>query len=334
MTSPGLIEHKNVSKPIPKESEILIQVKSIGVCGSDIHVNHGKHPFTTYPVIQGHEFCGIIDKVGEKITNLSPGMKVTARPQVVCKKCIPCKRGDYNVCDNLKVEGFQKSGAAQDFFITTPEKLLLLPDNLSFEAGALVEPVSVAVHSSKRAKKIKNENITIFGGGPIGNLIAQVIRTMGAKKILVRDISDYRLNLIQKLGDFEISNPLNESMESAKKRVFENEGFSTTFEAVGVEATINDAIHSVNKGGEIILVGVFGEKPKVDLAILGDREINIISSMMYKHEDFEEAIDLMASNQINPLPLITKRFPFEKYIDAYNYIDKQGDKTLKVIIDL
>ena len=334
MTSPGHIEHKNVSKPIPKEYEILIQVKSIGVCGSDIHVNHGKHPFTSYPVIQGHEFCGIIDKVGEKITGLNRGMKVTARPQVVCKKCDPCKRGDYNVCDNLKVEGFQKSGAAQDFFITTPEKLLVLPDNLSFEAGALVEPVSVAVHSSQRAKKIKNENVTIFGGGPIGNLIAQVITTMGAKKILVRDISDFRLNLIQQLGNFEISNPLNESMESAKERVFGNEGFSTAFEAVGIEATINDAIHSVNKGGEIILVGVFGEKPKVDLAILGDREINIISSMMYKHEDFEKAIDLISSNHINPLPLVTKHFPFEEYIDAYNYIDEQGDKTLKVIIDL
>ena len=153
MTSPGHIEHKNVAKPTPNESEILIQVKSIGVCGSDIHVNHGKHPFTSYPVIQGHEFCGIIDKIGEKITGLSRGMKVTARTQVVCKKCDPCKRGDYNVCDNLKVEGFQKSGAAQDFFITTPEKLLVLPDNLSFEAGALVEPVSVAVHSSQRAKK-------------------------------------------------------------------------------------------------------------------------------------------------------------------------------------
>ena len=101
MTSPGHIEHKNVAKPTPNESEILIQVKSIGVCGSDIHVNHGKHPFTSYPVIQGHEFCGIIDKVGEKITGLSRGMKVTARPQVVCKKCDPCKRGDYNVCDKF-----------------------------------------------------------------------------------------------------------------------------------------------------------------------------------------------------------------------------------------
>ena len=157
---------------------------------------------------------------------------------------------------------------------------------------------------------------------------------MGAKKILVRDISDFRLILIQQLGNFEISNPLNESMESAKERVFGNEGFSTAFEAVGIEATINDAIHSVNKGGEIILVGVFGEKPKVDLAILGDREINIISSMMYKHEDFEKAIDLISSNHINPLPLVTKHFPFEEYIDAYNYIDQQGDKTLKVIIDL
>ena len=334
MTGPGKIEMRQVPTPETKSNEVLLRIKHIGICGSDIHVNHGLHPFTSYPVVQGHEFSGIIEQVGSEINELYPGMNVTGRPQIVCGECRPCKRGDYNICDVLRVEGFQAPGVAQDLFATSPQKIVALPDSLSLEEGALVEPVSVAVHASQKAGDLKEKRIAIFGAGPIGNLIGQVCQSLGAEKVLIRDVSDFRLNIARSCGLENTSNATNESMSDAQLRVFGNDGYSVAFEAVGIESTLADGIHTIEKGGTLIIVGVFGEKPKIDMAVVGDRELNLIGSLMYKHPDFEEAVRLIELGKIVLAPLITKHFPLEQYEDAYSFIEEQGDRSLKVIIDL
>tara|TARA_B100000029_G_C17607614_1_gene967978 strand:+ start:1910 stop:2944 length:1035 start_codon:yes stop_codon:yes gene_type:complete len=334
MIEPGKIEMRKVAPPKIKNDEVLLRIKHIGICGSDIHVNHGLHPFTSYPVIQGHEFSGIIEEVGSEINNLYPGMNVTGRPQIVCGDCGPCKRDDYNICDELKVEGFQAPGVAQDLFSTSSEKIIPLPNSLSLEQGALVEPVSVAVHAAKKAGDLKGKHITIFGAGPIGNLIGQVCQSSGAKKVLIRDISDFRLSIAKACGLENISNARNESMADAKLRIFGNDSYSIAYEAVGIEPTMKDGIETIEKGGKLIIVGVFGEKPKIDMALVGDRELNLIGSLMYKHQDFEDAVRLIELGEIILSPLITKHFPLEKYEDAYSFIEEQGDRSLKVIIDL
>ncbi len=334
MTRPGRIELNEVPVPEPDGNEVLLRIKHIGVCGSDIHVNHGLHPFTSYPVVQGHEYSAIVEKAGTEVLGLSPGTRVTVRPQIVCGNCLPCMRGEYNICDVLKVEGFQAPGVAQDLFVTTPEKIVELPDSLSLEEGALVEPVSVAIHSAQRAGDLRNSRVTIFGAGPIGNLIGQVCQSLGAQKVLIRDISDFRLGIAQECGLSHISNGITESISDAKERVFGDDGYSIAFEAVGIEQTLTDAVATVNKGGKVVIVGVFGKKPLIDMAVVGDRELNLIGSLMYRHSDFEKAVELIDSGEITLSPLITRHFPLEEYEDAYSFIDEQGDRSLKVIIDL
>ena len=334
LSAPGKIEFREVPEPTPGPGEILLRVQRIGVCGSDVHVNHGKHPFTSYPVVQGHEFSAIVEAVGEGITNIRPGTKCTARPQIVCGECGPCLQGDYNICDVLKVEGFQAPGCAQDLFITTPEKIVSLPDSMSFEQGALVEPTAVAVHAAGRAGDLISKSVAVLGAGPIGNLIAQLARCRGAKKLLIRDLSDFRLDIAQQCGITEISNPGTEYMAEASKRILGDEGFDIAFEAAGVEAAMDDAVASIRKGGTVVVVGVFDEKPRVDMAVVGDRELNLIGTLMYKHEDYEQAVELIACGDVITEPLVTRHFPFEQYADAYTFIDEQGDKTLKVMIDM
>ncbi len=334
MIEPGKIEMREVEKPTAGPGQILMHIQRIGVCGSDIHVNHGLHPFTSYPVVQGHEFAAVVAEVGEGVEGITPGQKVTARPQVVCGECGPCKRGDYHICDNLKVEGFQAPGVAQDYFITTPDKIIPLPDSMSMEHGALVEPVSVATHSTSRAGELKDKNVVVFGAGPIGNLIAQVTRSRGAKKVLIRDISEFRLEKAKDCGLEHTSNAKEETMAEAKQRVFGEEGYSVAFEAVGVEATMDDAVDTINKGGTIMIVGVFGDKPRIDMSIVGDREISLVGTLMYKHEDYELAVKLIDSGKVITEPLVTRHFPLEEYENAYSYIDDQGDRSLKVMIDL
>lgn len=335
MTEPGKIAIQDVPEPTaPGAGEIVLRIRRIGVCGSDVHVNHGKHPFTPYPVIQGHEFSAVVEAVGEGVTKVKPGDKATARPQLVCGECGRCRRGDYHICDNLKVEGFQADGVARDLFVTNEQRIVPLPDSLTFEQGALIEPVSVAVHSTARAGSLEGRNVVVVGAGPIGNLVAQLARCRGAKKVLITDLSDFRLDIARQCGVDVTSNPKNESLADAAVREFGEDGFDVAFEAVGVEAALGSIVEAINKGGDIVVLGVFGEHPRINMSFVGEHELRLIGTLMYKHEDYLEAVRLIAEGKVVTEPLVTGHFPFEKYKDAYDFIDAQGDKSLKVMIDL
>jgi 2-desacetyl-2-hydroxyethyl bacteriochlorophyllide A dehydrogenase len=333
MTGPGKIEINEVPDPTLDKDGILMRIKTIGVCGSDIHVYHGRHPYTSYPVVQGHEFSAVVEAVGENINGVKIGMKVTACPQVVCGKCNPCLRGDYHICDFLKVEGFQTSGVAQDLFVTTQDRLVPLPEHFTFEMGALIEPVSCGVHSVGRAGDLTGKNVVVLGAGTIGNLIGQVAKAYGAN-VLISDINDFRLDIAHQCELKQTFNPHNESLAEAKQRVFGEKGFDVVLEAVGIEDTMNSAIENIEKGGKIVVVGVFPENPVINLGIVQDRELTLIGTLMYKHEDYKKAVELIASNKIITNPLDTNHFPFDQYQQAYRFIDKEGDKCMKVFIDM
>ena len=333
MTEPGKIVWSDVPVPEPGPGEVLLRIRRIGVCGSDVHVYHGKHPYTRYPVVQGHEFSATVEAVGSGAVNMAPGMKVTSMPQRVCGQCGPCRRGDYHICDQLKVEGFQAPGCAQEFWVTRADAIVPLPENFSFEQGALVEPAAVAVHAVSRAGKIAGRRAAVLGAGPIGNLVAQVARSEGAS-VLVTDLSPFRLGVARACGLSATSNAGEETLAQASARIFGREGFDVVFECVGAESTITAAVEGIEKGGTLVVVGVFGAKPRVDMGLVQDRELNIRGTLMYKADDYRRAVELIASGGIITGPLVSKHFPFERYQDAYRFIDENGDRSMKVIIDV
>ena len=334
MTEPGHIEFNDVPELVPKAGEILLRVKKIGVCGTDIHVWHGKHPFTPYPVVQGHEFSAIVESVGEGVTKVKPGMKATAAPQQVCGVCNSCRRGDYHICDELKVRGFQAPGCAQDLYIVPEERIVLFPDNLSHEQGALIEPAAVAAHSTNRVKSLKGKNVVVLGAGTIGNLVAQAAKCRGAKKVLITDLSEFRLAKALDVGIDAACNVAKENFAEKVKEVFGTEGFDVAFEAVGVEASLDDAVQNIQKGGDIVVLGVFGERPRVDMSVVGDRELSLIGTLMYQQKDYQQAVEWIADGSMITESLVTRQFKFEEYEKAYDYIEEKGDKTLKVLIAL
>ena len=333
MTAPGAIEIGDVAPPQAGAGEVLVRVMRIGVCGSDVHVNKGLHPFTSYPVVQGHEWSGVVEAVGEGVDKVTVGQKVTATPQIVCGECRPCRRGDYNICDSLKVQGFQAPGCAQELFVTTAEKIVPLPDDFTFEQGALVEPVAVAVHCTSRAGDLDGKNVVVTGGGPIGNLVAQLCRSRGAN-VLLTDVSDYRLEVARQCNIEQTSNAREESLAEASKRVFGPDGFDIALECAGVQPALDAVVDTVQKGGLIVAVAVYEEKPQVDMSVLGDRELSLIGTLMYKYEDYQKAVELIDFGKVLTEPLQSKHFDFDDYMDAYTFIDEQGDKSMKVFIDL
>jgi len=333
MTAPGTIEFRDLAKPSPGKGQVLIRVQRIGICGSDVHVNHGKHPFTSYPVVQGHEFSGVIERVGKGVAKLRPGMRVTAAPQEVCGTCAPCRRGDYHICDHLKVRGFQAPGCAQEWFVTEADKIVPLPAAFTFEQGAFVEPVAVGVHSVARAGRLAGRNVAVLGAGPIGNLVGQVARSQGAK-VLITDISDFRLEIAAGCGLKAVSQAKSESLADAAGRVFGRKGFDTAFECAGVEATLGAAVESIQKGGTIVVVGVFGDRPRVNIGLVQDRELALVGTLMYQYRDFVKAVRLMKAGDVVTKPMETRHFAFDAYAEAYAFVDHQADQSMKVFIDL
>jgi len=333
MRSPGCIEFVGIPEPEPGPGEVKVRIHRIGICGSDIHVNKGLHPFTSYPVVQGHEWAGEIVAVGEGVDGLRPGQRVTATPQWVCGTCAPCLRGDYNICDSLKVKGFQAPGCAQDYWITEAEKIVPLPDDFTWEQGAFIEPVAVGCHSTRRAGSLQQRKVVVTGAGPIGNLVGQWARVRGAQ-VMIRDVSAYRLDIARKCGIPFTSNVREESLKDGARRCFGEEGFDVVFECAGVESALAEGIDAVAKGGVVVAVAVYEEAPRVDMSIVGDRELSIIGTLMYKKEDFVEAVDRVASGDVVVEPMCSMHFPFTQYADAYAFIDAQGEKSMKVFVDL
>jgi L-iditol 2-dehydrogenase len=333
MTEPGHIQIHHVPAPEPGPGEVRLRIVRIGVCGSDIHVYHGQHPYTRYPVVQGHEFSAIVESLGQGVTSPPVGAKVTAMPQVVCGECGPCRRGAEHICDALRVQGFQAPGCAQELWITRADKLLELPDTFSFEQGALVEPASVAVHALKRAGDVRGRNAVVLGAGPIGNLVAQAAQAAGAQ-VLLTDLSNHRLSLAERCGIQYVTNPGIEPLSAAVARAFGNAGFDLAFECVGVEATLTEAVLNLQKGGTLVVVGVFAERPRVDLGLVQDRELTLTGTLMYQRPDYQQAIEWIESGAIQTAPLMSCHFRFDRYLDAYHFIEANREHTMKVFIDV
>lgn len=332
MIQPGNIEFKEVDKPKPGTDEVLVKVKKIGICGSDIHVFHGLHPFTSYPVVQGHEMSGEINEVGESVSEFVPGNRVTLMPQVTCGECYSCRHGNYHICDSLKVMGFQTGGTAQEYIAIPTNKIIKLPDDMSYEVGAMIEPLSVAIHALSRSGDIYGKKVLVLGSGPIGNLVGQTAKALGASAVMNVDLSDFRLEIAKTCGIDFIVNPEKDELNEAILRDFGPDKADLILECVGVESTITQAVNCARKGTKMIVVGVFGKKPIVDLGLVQDRELSLIGTLMYQKRDFEKAIELASTKKLCLTPLIADTFPFLSYLDAYKYIDKARDRTMKVMI--
>lgn len=334
MLEPGKIVYREVEVPEVKLNQVKLKMKCIGICGSDIHVNHGKHPYTSYPVVQGHEVSAEVVEIGSQVENCKIGDKVTVQPQVVCGTCYPCTHGMYNDCESLKVMGFQTTGMASEFFVVDATKIMVLPNSISWEHGAMIEPLAVAVHAVRRyAKDMSGKKVLVLGGGPIGNLVAQTAKALGAEVVLLSELSEYRLATARKCG-IQTVNPKEKDLLGAIEDTFGADRADVIFECIGINITTKQAIQYARKGSTIVVVGVFGELATVDMAAVQDHELTIYGSAMYREEDYAKAIELVANGWIEFEELITHRFGFGDFKKGYDVIDMEKDKAMKVMIDM
>ena len=334
LREPKKFEILDVPKPVPGEHQALIRVRAVGICGSDIHAYYGKHPFISCPIVMGHEASGEIVELGAKASGLKVGDRVVLRPQQVCGTCCQCGSGHYNICNNLKVLGCQEAGASSEFYAADADLFYKIPDDADFKTGTLIEPLAVGVHAVKRGapRGAKGKRVLVIGAGTIGSVTAQSARAFGAKDVIITDVSEFKLGLAKKCGLENAVNVAKTDLGGYVAEKFGPDGADVIFECTASEAGINQALDLARKGIVIVIVGVYGSKVNVNMANVQDREYSLVGTLMYLHEDYVDAVRLLADKKVDLKTLITNEFPFEKSADAYAHIDANRDNVQKVIL--
>jgi L-iditol 2-dehydrogenase len=332
LIAPETFELREIDVPKPQRGEVLLKVKAVGICGSDIHTYHGAHPFVHTPIVMGHEVTGKIVELGTDVQGFSLGDRVVIRPQRTCGKCRPCRQGRYNICKKLNVLGCLSTGASSDYFAVESSILYKLPDHVSFYAGTLLEPLAVGIHAVKRGGGAEGKNILVTGAGTIGLMVAQAAKATGAASVMITDVSDFKLDLAKKCGIPYTVNVTSHDLKQCVTNTFGEEGLDLIIECSAVEAVINQAIDIATKGTNIVIAGVFESFPRTDLASVQDREYSLNGSLMYTHEDYVEAISMAKRKAVYLDELITKTFTLEQNKQAFEFIDQNKNVVQKVIL--
>jgi L-iditol 2-dehydrogenase len=323
---------EDVPVPEVRAGEALVRTSAVGICGSDVHAYHGRHPFVHPPIVLGHEFGGTVTALGSPTEGIRVGQMVTVEPSVVCGVCENCRRGRYNICASLQVLGCVGWQGAQAEYIRVPAaKIIPLPRDWSGERGALVEPAAVAVHAIRQGRLMDRSRVVILGAGPIGLMTLQAAKAHGAAEVTVIDLVPARLERARAFrADHTL--PGGDGVVAAVHRLWGPEGVDLIFDCVAVAQTVDQALRMARKGIRIVVVGVPAGSVPVDLSLVQDRELELVGTLMYRREDFDEAIRLMEAGTMAPEQMVTHRLPLERAADAFRLIDAQPDRVCKVLL--
>lgn len=313
-----------------QEDEVLIKVRASAICGSDLHIARGMHPSAPLPVTIGHEFSGNVVAIGKNVHNIGLGERVTVEPCIVCGECEACRHGDYGYCEHITFTYRNGDGAMADYVVVKSPYVYSLPDYLSYETGALIEPLAVATHAVRRADVRLGEQVLIIGAGAIGMMTAAMCRRSGAAEVIVADFSESRLEMALKVGATRVINSKKTDLEVEVMRLTEHRGVDKSFECVGRESCFNQAIMTLKRNGVATIVGIY-EHPQIQFMAsrLVTHEIKIQGAQGYCW-DFPVAI--AASKEIPLEKFITHIFPLDRLQEALDTALDRESNSIKVIV--
>jgi len=328
---PGIVNLVEINKPRVGAEEILIKLKALGLCGSDLKTYRGQNQMVNYPRIPGHEIAGEIIQTGKNVpSKFQIGRLVTVSPYSSCGKCVACQQGRVNCCPYNQTLGVQRDGAAVEFLVLPYNKVFLVGD-LPEEQIACIEPLSVGWHATNRAQVRSEDIVLVFGCGMIG---LGVIAASGYKgvKVIAVDIDDLKLEKAKALG---ASYTLNSQKEDLEKKIFHlthGQGVNVVIEAVGLSETFKKAIDLVCFAGRVVYIGYAKAPVEYDTSLFVKKEIDIKGSRNALDSEIKEVIKMVESRKIKIENLITQHYLLENLDEAFKFWDKNTDKVIKIII--
>ena len=329
--TPGKIAVVEREIPAIKENQVLVKVKAAGICGSDVHIFHGKNAFATYPRVVGHEFAGEIAKVGDQAGDFAVGEHVVVDPVVSCGHCYACRIGRHNVCTSLHVMGVHEDGGFQEYVAVNADQVYKLPADLPWEIAATVEPFSIGAQVAHRGRLSGDDTVLICGAGPIGLIILQVAKMKGAR-VDILDLEESRLEKAKELGADMIINGNTTDLVDAMKEFTDGLGFNLIYEATANAKILATCIRDLpSQAGRVVVLGFTTQELPIRQVDIMGRELEIIGTRLNNHR-FPEVIDWFKAGSVKPQEIITHTFPFEKAAEAFQFSDENPDKVLKIIL--
>jgi threonine dehydrogenase-like Zn-dependent dehydrogenase len=327
---------EDVPDPEPGPDEVLVAVKACGICGSDVHGMDGSTGRRRPPIIMGHEAAGVIARTGSSVIGWAAGDRVTFDSTIYCGQCAFCKRGMINLCDRRRVlgvscEDYRQNGAFAELVAVPQHILYRLPDDLTFEHAALVEPFAIALHAIRRAPPTLNDTVVVVGAGMIGLALVQGLSQTGCGRLIVADVAGDKLALAAKGGATNVINPSTEDAPAAILGLTQGLGADLAFEAVGVPATVDLALRCLRKGGKATLVG--NVTPKIDfpLQTVVTRELTIYGSCASQGE-YPACLDMLARGALQAAPLISATAPLAEGAGWFERLYRKEKGLLKVVL--
>lgn len=336
LDKPFSIGVMDVDIPDVKSDEALIKVYCIGICGSDVHYyEHGKigRYEVKEPIILGHEVAGDVVKIGNQVTNVAVGDRVAVEPGITCGKCDSCKSGRYNLCPDVVFMATPPvNGAWAEYVTVRSDFLFQLPEKMSYEEGALLEPLSVGIHAMNRGKANPSDKIFVIGLGPIGLLTIQAAKMFGITEIIASDVVPYRRELALKMGVKGVIDPINEQVQDKLHEMTDEKGIDLIVETSGNGQVITDSVKQVKRGGRIVMVGL-PTLPEVpfDISHVIDSEIDVKGVFRYANT-YPAAIQTLSHSNIDIEQIITHKFALEDIKEAVEIARTQKDTSIKVMI--
>jgi len=322
---------KDVPMPELRDDDVIIRVKSVGICGSDGPILAGTRK-VPWPMIPGHEFAGDIYAVGPKAKGLSVGDRVTSCLVIGCGDCKYCIEGKECLCDNLVETGIHVDGAFAEYVRVPAKTVRKLQEGTSYDLGASVDPVASAYRTVKASPITSKDTCVVFGPGPIGLYAVQLIRMRGVKCIICVGTNEdlERLELAKQLGADHIVNSSEEDVVERVREITHGEMADYVQDCAGVQPVATAAMQVLKKGGLFGVTGLYHHLPEVDLGKVVRSEVSIFGTICYTRQEFEECLHFIEEGRIQVLPLITHHFPLKDMEEAFRIV--QARQAIKVIM--
>ncbi|RPH30967.1 zinc-binding alcohol dehydrogenase family protein [Buttiauxella warmboldiae] len=319
-------------RPIPKPGnrEALIKIKTVGICGTDIHAWRGHQPFFSYPRVLGHEICGEVVRLGKNIDRLKVGQQVTVIPYIACHQCPACLSDRTNCCENISVIGVHQDGGFSEY-LAVPERNLLTVEGIDPEAAALIEPFAISAHAIRRAAIRPNEHVLVVGAGPIGLGAAAIAKADGAH-VIVADTSEARRMHVAKNLGLETLDPSHADFERQIRAAFSGSLAQKVIDATGNQNAMNNTINLIRHGGSIVFVGLFKGDLQFSDPEFHKKETTMMGSRNATEEDFAKVGRLMAQGALNAQMMLTHRYPFPGLAEIYEQDVINNPQLIKGII--
>lgn len=332
-TAPEQYSVTEVPTPTPQHCQVLLRVKACGVCKTDVHIHHGKF-FANFPLIPGHEFAGEVVSVGDEVTHCTPGDRVVIDNQRACGVCSFCLRGEPLYCSAMYAQGVNAPGGFAEYALVEEAQVYHLAEQCSFLDATMVEPTACAIHGMDITKPRTGDDILLFGAGPTGLLLTQLLRHSGAALLAVADLSPKKLSLAKKLAQAHTLQVLRDNPQAHIEalQTLRPQGFDVVIDATGVPSVVEQLPKFARMGGRIIYFGVCPEEAQITISPYDvfRRELTIRGSFSQMHT-FHRAVAMFNAGLINVEGLITHRFPLEGWSEALHLIN-EGTENIKIVL--